>query len=102
MALRSRGMPPCQLCIYINGKRIAQVPVTQHCRLRVTFNDTLSWKDHVHKVVLQSARKIGLLRRLCHHLSPHRVSCVVLVSLSLLYPPRHRVQQSRLEWPIIV
>ena len=68
MALRSRGMPPCPLYIYINGKRIAQV--SQHCHLGVTFNDTLSWKDHVHKIVLQSARKIGLLRRLGRHLSP--------------------------------
>ena len=68
MALRSRGMPPCPLYIYINGKRIAQV--SQHCHLGVTFNDTLSWKDHVHKIVLQCARKIGLLRRLGRHLSP--------------------------------
>ena len=68
MALRSRGMPPCPLYIYINGKRIAQV--IQHCHLGVTFNDALSWKDHVHKIVLQSARKIGLLRRLGRHLSP--------------------------------
>ena len=68
MALRSRGMPPCPLYIYINGKRIAQV--SQHCHLGITFNDTLSWKDHVHKIVLQSARKIGLLRRLGRHLSP--------------------------------
>ena len=68
MALRSRGMPPCPLYIYINGKRIAQV--TQHCHLGVIFNDTLSWKDHVHKIVLQFARKNGLLRRLGRHLSP--------------------------------
>ena len=65
VAFRSRGMPPCPLYIYINGKRIARV--TQHCHLGVTFNDTLSWKDRVHKIVLQSARKIGLL---CRHLSP--------------------------------
>ena len=44
--------------------------MTQHCHLGVIFNDTLSWKDHVHKIVLQSARKIGLLRRLGRHLSP--------------------------------
>ena len=68
MMLHSRGMPLCPLYIYINGKRIAQV--TQHCHLGVTFNDTLSWKDHVHKIVLQSARKTGLLRRLGRHLSP--------------------------------
>ena len=68
VALRSRGMPPCPLYIYINGKRIAQV--TQHCHLGVTFNDTLSWKDHVHKIVLQSARKICLVRRIGRHLSP--------------------------------
>ena len=68
MALLSRGMPPCRLYIYINGKRIARV--TQYCHLGVTFNDILSWKDHVHKLVLQSAQKIGLLHRLGRHLSP--------------------------------
>ena len=61
-------MPPCPLYICINGNRIVQV--TQHCYLGATFNDTLSWKDLVHKIVLQSAQKIGLLRRLGRHLSP--------------------------------
>ena len=65
--LRSTGMPPCQLNIKINGNQIAQV--TRHRHLGVTFNERLSWKDHVHDVIKKSAKKIGLLRRLGRQLS---------------------------------
>ena len=81
MALRSRGMPTYPLYIYITGKRIAQV--TQHCHLGVTFNDSLSWKDHVHKIALQSAQKIGLLRRLGRHLSPTVLRDIYLFCIRL-------------------
>ena len=67
MVLRSTGMPPCQLNIKINGNPIAQV--TRHRHLGVTFNERLSWKDHVHDVLKKSAKKIGLLRRLGRQLS---------------------------------
>ena len=67
MVLRSTGMPPCQLNIKINGNHIAQV--TRHRHLGVTFNERLSWKDHVHDVLTKSAKKIGLLRRLGRQLS---------------------------------
>ena len=67
MVLRSTGMPPCQLNIKINGNHIAQV--TRHRHLGVTFNERLSWKDHVHDVIKKSAKKIGLLRRLGRQLS---------------------------------
>ena len=60
-------MPPCQLNIKINGNQIAQV--TRHRHLGVTFNERLSWKDHVHDVIKKSAKKIGLLRRLGRQLS---------------------------------
>ena len=67
MVLRSMGMPSCQLNIKINGNHITQV--TRHRHLGVTFNERLSWKDHVHDVIKKSAKKIGLLRRLGRHLS---------------------------------
>ena len=69
MVLRSTGMPPCQLNIKIDGNHITQV--TRHCHLGVTFNERLSWKDHVHDVIKKSAncKKIGLLRRLGRQLS---------------------------------
>ena len=60
-------MPPCQLNIKINGNHITQV--TRHRHLGVTFNERLSWKDHVHDVTKKSAKKIGLLRRLGRQLS---------------------------------
>ena len=60
-------MPPCQLNIKINGNHITQV--TRHRHLGVTFNERLSWKDHVHDVIKKSAKKIGLLRRLGRQLS---------------------------------
>ena len=90
MALRSRGMPPCPLYICINGNRIAQV--TQHCYLGAIFNDTLSWKDLVHKIVLQSARKIGLLRRLGRHLSPTVLRVIYLFCI------RPGVEYSSVVW----
>ena len=43
--------------------------VTRHRHLGVTFNERLSWKDHVHDVIKKSAKKIGLLRRLGRQLS---------------------------------
>ena len=78
MALRTRGMPPCPLYIYINGKRIAQV--SQHCHLGVAFNDTLSWKDHVHKIVLQSAVHGKLVCFAVLAVIFHRLSCVIFIS----------------------
>ena len=67
MALYSTGMPPCQLNIKINDNHIMQV--TRHRHIGVTFNERLSWKDHVHDVINKSAKKIGLLRRLGRQLS---------------------------------
>ena len=59
--------PNSKLNIKINGNHIAQV--TRHHHLGVTFNERLSWKDHVHDVIKKSAKKIGLLRRLGRQLS---------------------------------
>ena len=56
MVLHSTGMPPCQLNIKINGNHIAQV--TRHRHLGVTFNERLSWKDHVHDVIKSLPRKL--------------------------------------------
>ena len=71
MVLHSTGIPPCQPNIKINdNKYITQV--TRHRHLGVTFNERLSWKDHVHRaadVINKSAKKIGLLRRLGKQLS---------------------------------
>ena len=53
--------------IKINGNHITQV--TRHRHLGVTFNERLSWKDHVHDVIQKSAKKIRLLHRLGRQLS---------------------------------
>ena len=71
MVLRSTGMPPCQLKIKINDNHITRVP--RHRHLGVTFNERLSWKDHVHDVINKSAKKIGLPRRLGRQLSSTNV-----------------------------
>ena len=69
--LALNGNTPCQPNIKINdNKYITQV--TRHRHLGVTFNERLSWKDHVHRaadVINKSAKKIGLLRRLGKQLS---------------------------------
>ena len=87
--LRSTGMPPCQLNIKINGNHITQV--TRHRHLGVTFNERLSWKDHVHDVIKKSAKKIGLLRRLSRQLCPG--------SLCIQHQAWSRIWQHCPEWP---
>ena len=56
MVLRSTGMPACQLNIKINGNHITQV--TRHRHLGVTFNERLSWKNHLHDVINKSSKKM--------------------------------------------
>ena len=90
MVLRSTGMPPCQLNIKINSNHITEV--TRHRHLGVTFNERLSWKDHVHDVIKKSAEKIGLLRLLGRQLSSTVVRILYAFSI------RPGIEYSSIVW----
>ena len=61
LVLRTTNMQPLNISITIDGTDIRQV--VQHKHLGVTFNDRLTWKDHVDTISTKAARKIGFLRR---------------------------------------
>ena len=54
--------------VTMNGTQIPQVTSNKH--LGVTFNNTLSWQQHVDKVYTSCARRIGMIRRLRRKLHP--------------------------------
>ena len=81
LALNGNAPRACQLNIIINDNHITQV--TRHRHLGVTFNERLSWKDHVHDVINKSAKKIGLLRRLGRQLSSTVVRDLYAFSIRL-------------------
>ena len=61
IALRSTRQPPVHLSVFINSEQIPQVSVHKH--LGLTFNDTLTWEDHVNVIATKASQRIGLLRR---------------------------------------
>ena len=61
LVLRTTNMQPLNRSITLGGTDIRQV--VQHKHLGVTFNDRLTWKDHVDTISTKAARKIGFLRR---------------------------------------
>ena len=67
MLLRRRGMHPAAISIKINGQNLAQQPTHKH--LGLTFNDTLTWTDHIETICSKAARQIGFLFRIRKRLS---------------------------------
>ena len=61
LVFRSVRQRPVSLTVSIHGQPIPQVSIHKH--LGVTFNDTLSWEDHIHAVCSKASQRIGLLRR---------------------------------------
>ena len=61
IALRAKRQRPVSLAVALNGQPIPQVNVHKH--LGVTFNETLTWSDHIHAVCSKASQRIGLLRR---------------------------------------
>lgn len=62
MIFRSSKMQPVVAHILIDSLMIPHV--SSHRHLGVTFNETLSWSDHVDNVISSASAKIGFLRRL--------------------------------------
>ena len=61
LVLRTTNMQPLNLSITIDSTENRQV--VQHKHLGGTFNDRLTWKDHVDTISTTAARKIGFLCR---------------------------------------
>ena len=48
----------------LNGAVIKEV--TSHKHLGLTFNDSLTWSNHIDNLVNKAAKCVGLLRRICY------------------------------------
>ena len=68
MALRSIRQQQIQLSVSYKGEQIPQVRVHKH--LGLTFNDSLTWEDHVNTISAKASQRIGLLRRYSKRLPP--------------------------------
>ena len=62
MVFRSRKMQRVDVQTLVNSTPIPQV--TFHRYLGVTFNETLTWSNHVAGLTMKASAKIGFLRRL--------------------------------------
>ena len=71
--------------------------VVQHKHLGVTFNDRLTWKDHVDTISTKAARKIGFLRRYRKRL-PQIVLQHNYYFIQDLNTASTRIRVSRMEW----
>jgi hypothetical protein len=60
--------------ISINGQRIKRV--FKYKYLGVVMDDCLSWRDHVHHVLMKTSAKVGMLRRLRNDISMHTANIV--------------------------
>ena len=79
MVLHSPRSQPVEVAVSLNGQLIPQVSTHKH--LGLTFNDTLTWDDHVGVVVAKAARRIGLLRRYRKQLPPLSIRYVYCSSI---------------------
>ena len=61
MVFRSNQQQQIQLSVSYKGEQIPQVRVHKH--LGLTFNDSLTWEDHVNTTSAEASQRIGLLRR---------------------------------------
>jgi hypothetical protein len=67
--------------LMLNGQVIREV--TSHKHLGLTFNNTLTWTDHINNLVTKASRCIGLLKRL-HRDVPRR--CTEILYKSMIRP----------------
>ena len=58
----------------INGQRIKQV--SKYKCLGVFIDDSLSWKDHVHHILMKISARLGMLRRLRNDISMYTANVV--------------------------
>ena len=67
--------------LYLHGIIIKEV--TNHKHLGLTFNQTLTWSDHIHNLVTKAAKCVGLLRRICREVPR---SCLEVLYKSMIRP----------------
>ncbi len=64
----TRGMPPLEVHVQINGEEIPQVNFHKH--LGLTLNSHLTWDCHVDTILRKASQRLGVLRRYRRRLSP--------------------------------
>ena len=57
--------------------------VTAHKHLGLTFDQTLTWSEHIHNLTTKAAKCIGLLRRICRDVPR---SCLEVLYKSMIRP----------------
>jgi hypothetical protein len=62
LQITRKQTPSPKPVLKLNGQVIREV--TTHKHLGLTFNNTLSWTDHINNLVTKASRCIGLLKRL--------------------------------------
>ena len=68
MVFSSLKMAQVALCVRVNSVPIPQVESRKH--LGLTFNERLSWSNHVDSILKKASIRLGLLRRIRHVSSP--------------------------------
>jgi hypothetical protein len=63
--------PSPKPCLLLNGQVIKEV--TTHKHLGLTFNNTLTWTDHIGNLVTKASRCVGLLKRLSRDVPRQRI-----------------------------
>jgi hypothetical protein len=65
----------------LNGVTIREVPTHKH--LGLTFNQTLSWTDHINNLISKGAKCVGLLRRISRDVPRE---CLEILYKSMIRP----------------
>jgi hypothetical protein len=65
----------------LHGVTISEV--TTHKHLGLTFNQTLTWSDHIHNLTTKAAQCVGLLRRICREVPR---SCLEVLYKAMIRP----------------
>jgi hypothetical protein len=77
---RKQNQAPNPL-LRLKGKIIKEVQTHKH--LGLTFNSTLTWNDHIDKLVTKAAQCVGLLRRICREVPRE---CLEILYKSMIRP----------------
>jgi hypothetical protein len=67
--------------LQLNGENIKEVQ--NHKHLGLTFNDSLTWSNHIENLTTKASRCVGLLRRICYEVPRN---CLETLYKSMILP----------------
>jgi hypothetical protein len=73
--------PTLNPILQLNGENIKEVK--QHKHLGLTFNDSLTWSNHIDNLTTKASKCVGLLRRICYEVPR---SCLETLYKSMILP----------------